>query len=60
MAGGRLDEAKLSAGSSRHCFGNLRPGTPHKVSVYAQLQDGTEGPAVSATDRTGEYRRTLR
>ncbi|XP_019724357.1 collagen alpha-1(XIV) chain-like isoform X1 [Hippocampus comes] len=50
--GGHVEEAKLSAGSSRHCFANLRPGTAHKVSVYARLQDGTEGPAVSATDDT--------
>ncbi|XP_057684257.1 collagen alpha-1(XIV) chain-like [Corythoichthys intestinalis] len=45
-------DAKLSAGSSQHCFDNLRPDTPHKISVYAQLQDGTEGPAAAATGRT--------
>ncbi|XP_077362333.1 collagen alpha-1(XIV) chain-like isoform X2 [Festucalex cinctus] len=49
---GDVEEAKLSAGSSRHCFGNLRPDTPYEVSVYAQLQDGSEGPAVSTSERT--------
>ncbi|XP_077403873.1 collagen alpha-1(XIV) chain-like isoform X2 [Vanacampus margaritifer] len=49
---GHAEEAKLSAGSSQHCFGNLRPDTPYKVSVYAQLQDGSEGPPVSTTGRT--------
>ncbi|XP_061680396.1 collagen alpha-1(XIV) chain-like [Syngnathoides biaculeatus] len=49
---GHVEEAKLSAGSSRHCFNNLRPNTPHKISVYAQLQDGTQGPAVTANAET--------
>ncbi|XP_077447022.1 collagen alpha-1(XIV) chain-like [Stigmatopora argus] len=46
------DEAKLSAGSAQHCFDNLRPGTSYEISVFAQLQDGSEGPAVSASGRT--------
>ncbi|XP_061617018.1 collagen alpha-1(XIV) chain-like isoform X1 [Phyllopteryx taeniolatus] len=50
--GGHVEEAELSAGSSRRCFDNLRPDTPHEISVYARLQDGTEGPAVSATAKT--------
>ncbi|XP_061617020.1 collagen alpha-1(XIV) chain-like isoform X3 [Phyllopteryx taeniolatus] len=52
VAGGHVEEAELSAGSSRRCFDNLRPDTPHEISVYARLQDGTEGPAVSATAKT--------
>ncbi|XP_054620763.1 collagen alpha-1(XIV) chain-like isoform X1 [Dunckerocampus dactyliophorus] len=49
---GHMEEAKLSGGTSRHCFSKLRPDTSHKISVFAQLQDGTEGPAVSSTVRT--------
>nr|XP_061786873.1 collagen alpha-1(XIV) chain-like isoform X1 [Nerophis lumbriciformis] len=52
LVGSHVEEAKVSGGTSRHCFQQLRPDTPHKVSVYALLQDGTEGPPVSATDNT--------
>ncbi|XP_034401628.1 LOW QUALITY PROTEIN: collagen alpha-1(XIV) chain-like [Cyclopterus lumpus] len=45
-------EAKLSGGANRHCFSNLRPDTAYEVSVYAQLQDGSEGPGVTVSERT--------
>uniref|UniRef100_A0A3Q3WT58 Uncharacterized protein n=1 Tax=Mola mola TaxID=94237 RepID=A0A3Q3WT58_MOLML len=49
---GQRQETKLSGGASRHCFNNLKPNTQYRVSVFAQLQDGTEGPAVTATEKT--------
>ncbi|KAI3358214.1 hypothetical protein L3Q82_003212 [Scortum barcoo] len=52
LLNGQRQETKLSGGSNRHCFNNLKPNTQYKISVYAQLQDGTEGPAVTATDKT--------
>lgn len=52
LLNGQRQETKLSGGTSRHCFNNLKPNTQYKVSVYAQLQDGTEGPAVTATEKT--------
>ncbi|XP_037119602.1 collagen alpha-1(XIV) chain-like [Syngnathus acus] len=51
-SGGHVEEAKLSAGSITHCFNNLRPDTLYKISVYAQLQDGSQGPAVTAAAKT--------
>uniref|UniRef100_A0A3Q2CA21 Collagen type XIV alpha 1 chain n=1 Tax=Cyprinodon variegatus TaxID=28743 RepID=A0A3Q2CA21_CYPVA len=39
-------------GYSSHCFNNLKPNTEYKISVYSQLQDGTEGPAVTANVKT--------
>ncbi|KAM9385496.1 collagen alpha-1(XIV) chain [Pholidichthys leucotaenia] len=51
-AGGQKQETRLSGGSSRHCFNNLKPNTQYKISVVAQLQDGTEGPAVTTTEKT--------
>lgn len=48
----------MGGGTSRHCFTNLAPNTRYKISVYAQLQDGFEGPAVTATENTREF--TLR
>ncbi|XP_053302365.1 collagen alpha-1(XIV) chain [Pleuronectes platessa] len=49
---GQKQETKLSGGASRHCFNNLKPNTQYKISVYAQLQDGSEGPAVTAVEKT--------
>uniref|UniRef100_A0A8C9ZLQ8 Collagen type XIV alpha 1 chain n=1 Tax=Sander lucioperca TaxID=283035 RepID=A0A8C9ZLQ8_SANLU len=47
-------ETKLSGGANRHCFNNLKANTQYKMSVYAQLQDGSEGPAVTVTEKTRE------
>uniref|UniRef100_A0A4W6BTA5 Collagen type XIV alpha 1 chain n=1 Tax=Lates calcarifer TaxID=8187 RepID=A0A4W6BTA5_LATCA len=52
LLNGQKQETKLSGGTSRHCFNNLKPNTQYKISVYAQLQDGTEGPAVTAVEKT--------
>lgn len=51
-ADGQKQETTLGGGSSRHCFNNLKPNTQYKMSVYAQLLDGTEGPAVTAIEKT--------
>uniref|UniRef100_A0A3Q3GMQ3 Collagen, type XIV, alpha 1b n=1 Tax=Labrus bergylta TaxID=56723 RepID=A0A3Q3GMQ3_9LABR len=52
LLNGQKQETKLSGGANRHCFNNLKPNTQYKISVYAQLQDGTEGPAVTANGKT--------
>ncbi|XP_053303267.1 collagen alpha-1(XIV) chain [Pleuronectes platessa] len=52
LLNGQKQETKLSGGASRHCFNNLKPNTQYKISVYAQLQDGSEGPAVTAVEKT--------
>uniref|UniRef100_A0A665U5K9 Collagen, type XIV, alpha 1b n=1 Tax=Echeneis naucrates TaxID=173247 RepID=A0A665U5K9_ECHNA len=52
LLNGQKQETKLSGGAGRHCFNNLKPNTQYKVSVYAQLQDGTEGPAATVIERT--------
>ncbi|XP_068188958.1 collagen alpha-1(XIV) chain-like isoform X2 [Antennarius striatus] len=52
LLNGQKQEVKLSGGTSRHCFTSLKPDTHFKISVYAQLQDGTEGPAVTVTETT--------
>ncbi|KAJ4927718.1 hypothetical protein JOQ06_015520, partial [Pogonophryne albipinna] len=52
LLNGQKQEAKLSGGANRHCLNNLKPNTQYKMSVYAQMQDGTEGPAVTITERT--------
>ncbi|KAF7653979.1 hypothetical protein LDENG_00076160 [Lucifuga dentata] len=52
LLNGQQQETKLSGGASRHCFNNLKPNTQYKINVFAQLQDGTEGPAVTVSDRT--------
>ncbi|XP_011617196.2 collagen alpha-1(XIV) chain-like isoform X1 [Takifugu rubripes] len=52
LLNGQKQERRLSGGTSRHCFTNLTPNTRYKISVYAQLQDGFEGPAVTATEKT--------
>ncbi|TKS89211.1 Collagen alpha-1(XIV) chain [Collichthys lucidus] len=49
---GQKQETKLGGGANRHCFNNLKANTQYKISVYAQLLDGTEGPAVTVTERT--------
>uniref|UniRef100_A0A667XN69 Collagen type XIV alpha 1 chain n=1 Tax=Myripristis murdjan TaxID=586833 RepID=A0A667XN69_9TELE len=49
---GQRLETKLGGGTSRHCFNNLKANTQYKISVYSQLQDGTEGPAVTAIEKT--------
>uniref|UniRef100_A0A8D3DJV3 Collagen, type XIV, alpha 1b n=1 Tax=Scophthalmus maximus TaxID=52904 RepID=A0A8D3DJV3_SCOMX len=54
LLNGQKQETKLSGGASRHCFTNLKPNTQYKMSVYALLQDGTEGPAVTAMEKTCE------
>uniref|UniRef100_A0A669BEZ2 Collagen type XIV alpha 1 chain n=1 Tax=Oreochromis niloticus TaxID=8128 RepID=A0A669BEZ2_ORENI len=45
-------ETRVSGGASRHCFTNLKPNMQYKISIYAQLQDGSEGPAVTTTEKT--------
>ncbi|KAM3596124.1 uncharacterized protein V6R79_008541 [Siganus canaliculatus] len=52
LLNGQKQEVKLSGGTGRHCFDNLQPDAQYKASVLAQLQDGTEGPAVTATAKT--------
>lgn len=52
LLNGEQQETRLGGGASRHCFTGLKPNTQYKVSVYAQLQDGFEGPASTATERT--------
>ncbi|KAK7939882.1 hypothetical protein WMY93_003208 [Mugilogobius chulae] len=52
LSNGQKQEVKLPGGTGRHCFTNLKPNSLYKVSVYAQLQDGTEGPAVTVSDKT--------
>ncbi|XP_041665058.1 collagen alpha-1(XIV) chain-like isoform X1 [Cheilinus undulatus] len=52
LLNGQKQETKLGGGSSRHCFNNLKPNTQYKISVYAQLLDGTEGPAVTVNGKT--------
>lgn len=52
LTNGQKQEVKLPGSSSRHCFQNLRADTQYKVSIFSQLQDGTEGPAVTVTDKT--------
>ncbi|KAM7384842.1 hypothetical protein PAMA_011955 [Pampus argenteus] len=52
LLNGQKQETKLSGGANRHCFNNLKPNTHYKISVYALLQDGTEGPAVTVNDKT--------
>uniref|UniRef100_A0A8C7X7K8 Collagen type XIV alpha 1 chain n=1 Tax=Oryzias sinensis TaxID=183150 RepID=A0A8C7X7K8_9TELE len=54
LLGDQKQEIRLGAGSNLHCFSNLKPNTEYKISVYAQLQDGTEGPAATATVKTCE------
>ena len=51
-ADGQKQEAKLTGGANRHCLNNLKANTQYKMSVYAQMQDGTEGPAVTITEKT--------
>ncbi|XP_063321667.1 collagen alpha-1(XIV) chain-like [Pelmatolapia mariae] len=52
MVGSQKQETRLSGGASRHCFNNLKPNMQYKISIYAQLQDATEGPAVTTTEKT--------
>ncbi|XP_074542763.1 collagen alpha-1(XIV) chain isoform X2 [Halichoeres trimaculatus] len=52
LLNGQKQETKLGGGTNRHCFNNLKPNTQYKISVYAQLQDGTEGPAATANAKT--------
>uniref|UniRef100_A0A8D0D6G1 Collagen type XIV alpha 1 chain n=1 Tax=Sander lucioperca TaxID=283035 RepID=A0A8D0D6G1_SANLU len=52
LLNGQKQETKLSGGANRHCFNNLKANTQYKMSVYAQLQDGSEGPAVTVTEKT--------
>ncbi|XP_047460878.1 collagen alpha-1(XIV) chain [Mugil cephalus] len=52
VSGSQKQETKLGGGSSRHCFNNLKPSVEYRMSVYAQLLDGTEGPAVTTTAKT--------
>ncbi|KAM8841502.1 collagen alpha-1(XIV) chain isoform 2-T2 [Spinachia spinachia] len=49
---GHKQETKLSGGANQHCFNSLKADTQYRLSVRAQLQDGTEGPEVSVTERT--------
>ncbi|XP_068592997.1 collagen alpha-1(XIV) chain-like isoform X3 [Cebidichthys violaceus] len=52
LLNGQKQETKLSGGANRHCFNNLKANTQYKMSVYALLQDGTEGPAVTVIEKT--------
>ncbi|XP_033980676.1 collagen alpha-1(XIV) chain-like isoform X5 [Trematomus bernacchii] len=52
LLNGQKQEAKLTGGANRHCLNNLKANTQYKMSVYAQMQDGTEGPAVTITEKT--------
>ncbi|XP_027142360.1 collagen alpha-1(XIV) chain isoform X2 [Larimichthys crocea] len=52
LLNGQKQETKLGGGANRHCFNNLKANTQYKISVYAQLLDGTEGPAVTVTEKT--------
>ncbi|XP_028454162.1 collagen alpha-1(XIV) chain-like isoform X2 [Perca flavescens] len=52
LLNGQRQETKLSGGANRHCFNNLKANTQYKMSVYAQLPDGSEGPAVTVTEKT--------
>ncbi|XP_068431414.1 collagen alpha-1(XIV) chain-like isoform X2 [Clinocottus analis] len=52
LPSGQKQETKLSGAANRHCFSGLAAGSPYRMSVYALLQDGTEGPAASVTERT--------
>ncbi|XP_039977374.1 collagen alpha-1(XIV) chain-like isoform X2 [Xiphias gladius] len=52
LLNGQKQEAKLSGGAGRHCFSNLEPSTQYKISVYTQLHDGTNGPAVTTVEET--------
>ncbi|XP_044192655.1 collagen alpha-1(XIV) chain isoform X2 [Thunnus albacares] len=52
MLNGQKQETKLSGGANRHCFNSLKANTQYKISVYAELQDGTQGPAVTAYEKT--------
>uniref|UniRef100_A0A8C4IMF4 Collagen alpha-1(XIV) chain n=1 Tax=Dicentrarchus labrax TaxID=13489 RepID=A0A8C4IMF4_DICLA len=52
LLNGQKQETNLGGGANRHCFNNLKPNTQYKISVYAQLLDGTEGPAITVTEKT--------
>ncbi|KAF3706985.1 Collagen alpha-1(XIV) chain Undulin Precursor [Channa argus] len=52
LINGQKQDTTLGGGSSRHCFSSLKSNTQYKISVYAQLLDGTEGPAVTVTEKT--------
>ncbi|XP_057195961.1 collagen alpha-1(XIV) chain isoform X2 [Triplophysa rosa] len=43
---GKKQEVRLGGGASRHCFFDLYPNTPCKISVYTLSQD-MEGPEVT-------------
>uniref|UniRef100_A0A3Q2NTM2 Collagen type XIV alpha 1 chain n=1 Tax=Fundulus heteroclitus TaxID=8078 RepID=A0A3Q2NTM2_FUNHE len=52
VTGSQKQETNVGGGASRHCFNNLKPNTEYKISIYSQLQDGTEGPAVTTNVNT--------
>uniref|UniRef100_A0AAV2K1X8 Collagen alpha-1(XIV) chain n=1 Tax=Knipowitschia caucasica TaxID=637954 RepID=A0AAV2K1X8_KNICA len=52
LSNGQHQEVQLPGGSVRHCFMNLKPNVQYKVSVIAQLPDGTQGSAVTVTGNT--------
>ncbi|XP_053719022.1 collagen alpha-1(XIV) chain-like [Synchiropus splendidus] len=52
LLNGQKQEVKLGGGTSRHCFSKLKPDSRYKVSVVAQLPDGTEGPAMTVVEKT--------
>ncbi|XP_014846794.1 PREDICTED: collagen alpha-1(XIV) chain-like [Poecilia mexicana] len=52
VTGSQKQETKLDGGASRHCFSSLKPNMEYKISIFSQLQDGTEGPAVTANVKT--------
>ncbi|XP_016535670.1 collagen alpha-1(XIV) chain-like isoform X2 [Poecilia formosa] len=52
VTGSQKQETKLGGGASRHCFSSLKPNMEYKISIFSQLQDGTEGPAVTANVKT--------
>ncbi|KAM4631025.1 collagen alpha-1(XIV) chain isoform 2-T2 [Polymixia lowei] len=52
LSSSQKQETKLGGGTTRHCFNNLKANNQYKISVSSQLQDGTEGPAVTVIEKT--------
>nr|XP_014342407.1 PREDICTED: collagen alpha-1(XX) chain [Latimeria chalumnae] len=48
---GRTHEYRLGAAIESHCFTDLVPETPYRISVYIQLRD-TEGPPITLSHST--------
>ncbi|KAM6973005.1 collagen alpha-1(XIV) chain [Aplochiton taeniatus] len=52
LLNGQRQEKRLGGGATRQCFTDLTANSQYKISVYALLPDGTEGPAVTVTETT--------